>query len=156
MSVKTVCEDLFKLGYKQALQEGKPSEALDKRLKRLEQILHSMRLFHYLILIAEALDIQPTQPGKDFSETFRNLLAEVLNAFYERFEREFENLDRKTFLESFLNEAKFDIEHLEDYIEDLIILLLGFLVDKTLSEVYALTKIKNLVREQQGKNLPLL
>ncbi|HIC09314.1 MAG TPA: hypothetical protein EYO62_04615 [Aquificales bacterium] len=156
MSVKTVCEDLFQFGYKQALKEGKPSEVLDKQIKRLEQIVHSMRLFQYLTLIAENLGLEPTQPGKDFSETFRRQLEEVLNTFYDRYGENLSDFDRDTFLRSLLGDAKLEIGLVEDYIEDLIILLLAFLVDKTLSEVYALTRIKNLVRERLGKNLPLL
>jgi len=156
MGVKTVCEDLFCLGYRQALKEGKPSEALDKQIKRLEQIVHSMRLFQYLTLIAENLGLEPTQPGKDFSETFRRQLEEVLNTFYDRYGENLSDFDRDTFLRSLLGDAKLEIGLVEDYIEDLIILLLAFLVDKTLSEVYALTRIKNLVRERLGKNLPLL
>ncbi|HIO41926.1 MAG TPA: hypothetical protein EYN34_03440 [Aquifex sp.] len=156
MGVKTVCEDLFCLGYRQALKEGKPSEVLDKQIKRLEQIVHSMRLFQYLTLIAENLGLEPTQPGKDFSETFRRQLEEVLNTFYDRYGENLSDFDRDTFLRSLLGDAKLEIGLVEDYIEDLIILLLAFLVDKTLSEVYALTRIKNLVRERLGKNLPLL
>ena len=156
MGVKTVCEDLFCLGYRQALKEGKPSEVLDKQIKRLEQIVHSMRLFQYLTLIAENLGLEPTQPGKDFSETFRRQLEEVLNTFYDRYGENLSDFDRDTFLRSLLGDAKLEIGLVEGYIEDLIILLLAFLVDKTLSEVYALTRIKNLVRERLGKNLPLL
>ncbi len=156
MGVKTVCEDLFCLGYRQALKEGKPSEVLDKQIKKLEQIVHSMRLFQYLTLIAENLGLEPTQPGKDFSETFRRQLEEVLNTFYDRYGENLSDFDRDTFLRSLLGDAKLEIGLVEDYIEDLIILLLAFLVDKTLSEVYALTRIKNLVRERLGKNLPLL
>ena len=156
MGVKTVCEDLFCLGYRQALKEGKPSEVLDKQIKRLEQIVHSMRLFQYLTLIAENLGLEPTKPGKDFSETFRRQLEEVLNTFYDRYGENLSDFDRDTFLRSLLGDAKLEIGLVEDYIEDLIILLLAFLVDKTLSEVYALTRIKNLVRERLGKNLPLL
>ena len=156
MGVKTICEDLFGLAYRQALEGEHPAEVLEERVKDLEQMVHSMRLFQYLTLIAESLELQPTPPGKDFSETFKNLLEEVLEAFYDRFGEELGDLDRETFLKLFLEGAKFDIGHVEDYIEDLIILLLAFLVDKTLSEVYAITKIKNLIRERQGKNIPLL
>lgn len=115
-----------------------------------------MRLFQYLTLIAENLGLEPTQPGKDFSETFRRQLEEVLNTFYDRYGENLSDFDRDTFLRSLLGDAKLEIGLVEDYIEDLIILLLAFLVDKTLSEVYALTRIKNLVRERLGKNLPLL
>ena len=156
MSVKTVCEDLFQLGYKQALKEEKISDALDKQIKKLEQIVHSMRLFQYLTLIAENLGLKPTQPGKDFSETFRQQLEDVLNAFYDRYGENLNDFDRETFLNSLLKDTKLEIGLVEDYIENLIILLLAFLVDKTLSEVYALTRIKNLVRERLGKKLPLL
>lgn len=156
MGVKTICEDLFCLGYKQVLKNGKPSEVLDEQVKQLERIVHSMRLFQYLLLIAENLGVEPIQPGKDFSETFRRQLEEVLNTFYDIYGDSFKEFDRETFLKSLLEEAKLEIGLVEDYIEDLIILLLAFLVDKTLSEVYAITKIKNLIRERQGKNIPLL
>ena len=156
MGVKTICEDLFNLAYRQALQEEHPAEALEEKVKRLEQMVHSMRLFHYLTLIAESLELQPVPPERDFSETFRKLLEEVLRAFFDRFGEEFGDLDGETFTRLLLEGARLDMGLVEDYIEDLIILLLAFLVDKTLSEVYAITKIKNLIRERQGKNIPLL
>jgi len=156
MGVKTVCEDLFIKNYKRALNEKNPSQALEKNVKDLEQIVHSMRLFQYLTLVGERLGVRPVEPEKDFAETFKALLREVLNAFWNQYGDKMEDLNRETFVDAFLRGERFDMGQVEGTVEDLIILLLGFLVDKTLSEVYALTKIKNLVRERQGKNLPLL
>jgi len=155
MGVKTVCEDIFRLSYKQSLKGENPPQELEKRIKELEKALHSMRLFQYLTLIAESLELTLPQEG-EFSENFFLLLEQVLREFYKRYEGEFSPLDEDTFVNLFLRDAKLQLGNIEDYIEDLIIILLGFLVDKTLSEIFAITKIKNLIRERQGRNIPLL
>ena len=155
MSIKTVCEDVFNVSYKQSLKGENPAEELGKRIETLERALHLMRLFQYLLLIAESLEVPIPEPQGVFSKDFKHLLEVVLKGFYKRFEENFD-LSEEDFVELFLRESPKDIEHIGDNLENLIILLLGFLVDKTLSEVYTITKIKNLIREMQGKNIPLL
>ena len=156
MGIKTVCEDVFGYGYKQALKEENPPEALERQVKQLEEIVHSMRLFQYLTLIAKELGLELTEPRGDFSSTFRHLLEEVLGEFYNRYGEQLEDLDAENFKKLFLEGASLEIGRVEDYIEDLIILLLAFLVDRTLSEPLALSRIRGIIRERQGKNLPLL
>jgi len=150
MSVKTVCEDLFNMLYKQALSSATPLDNLNKSVKELENIVHSLRLFYYLNLIAKELGIE-LPPKGDFAQNFKALLEEVLKAFYQRYQEDFPQLAEDDFINSF-TERKISLQEVDPYIEDLIILLLGFLVDKNLSEVFTTTKIKNLVREI--KNLP--
>ncbi len=156
MGIKTVCEDVFGYGYKQALKEENPPEALDRQVKKLEEIVHSMRLFQYLTLIAKELGLELAEPKGDFAATFRHLLEEVLQEFYNRYGEQLEDIDAESFKKLFLQEASLEIGGVEDYIEDLIILLLAFLVDKTLSEPLALSRIRGLIRDRQGRNLPLL
>jgi hypothetical protein len=155
MSIKTICEDVFNKSYKQSLKGEHPSEELGKRIENLEKALHLMRLFQYLLQIGETLEISKPEPVGVFSKDFKQLLEEVLKGFYQRYGENFD-LEEEEFVELFLKEAPKDIETIGDHLEDLIILLLGFLVDKTLSEVFTITKIKNLIRELQGKNIPLL
>lgn len=155
MGVKTVCEDIFQLSYKQSLKEENPPQELEKRIEELEKALHSMRLFQYLTLIAESLELPLPQEG-EFSKNFSLLLEQILREFYKRYEDEFSSMDEDTFVNLFLKDAKLQLGNIEDYIEDLIVILLGFLVDKTLSEIFAVTKIRNLIRERQGRNIPLL
>ena len=150
MSVKTVCEDLFNMLYKQALSSETPLDNLNKSVKELENIVHSLRLFYYLNLIAKELGIE-LPPKGDFAQNFKALLEEVLKAFYQRYQEDFPQLAEDDFINSF-TERKISLQEVDPYIEDLIILLLGFLVDKNLSEVFTTTKIKNLVREI--RNLP--
>ena len=155
MGVKTVCEDIFQLSYKQSLKGENPPQELEKRIEELEKALHSMRLFQYLTLIAENLGLFLPREG-EFSKNFSLLLEQVLREFHKRYEDEFSPLDEDTFVNLFLRDAKLQLGNIEDYVENLIIILLGFLVDKTLSEIFTLTKIKNLIRERQGRNIPLL
>lgn len=156
MGIKTVCGDLFNLLYKQSLQEeGEVSENLDQRVAQLERAVHSMRLFQYLLSIAKELGIEPPKENT-FSQTFRELLREVLYKFCQVYIPSYSEKECRTLVETFLNNAKTDIGNISDHLEDLIILLLGLVVDKTLSETYTVTKIKNLFRELQGKNIPLL
>jgi hypothetical protein len=155
MSIKTVCEDIFLLSYRQSLKGEEPHRELERRLGELENSLHSMRLFYYLTLIAEALGVSLPEEG-DFSKNFSLLMERVLREFHRRYEGELSPLGEEDFVNLFLRDAKLQLGNIEGYIEDLIVILLGFLVDKTLSELFALTKIKNLVRERQGHNIPLL
>ena len=152
MGIKTVCEDLFSLYYKQALQTENPASEIGKKLDELERNLHSMRLFQYLLLIAEELEIEKPKELQ-FSKAFEGLLREVLKTFCERY---MESQNCNAFVETFLNTAKVEMGNITDAVEDAIILILGFLVDKTLSEQYVVPKLKSILRELQGKNLPLL
>ena len=145
MSVKTVCEDLFNMLYKQALSSENPLDSLNKSVKDLENIVHALRLFYYLNLIAKELGIE-LPPKGNFAQNFKVLLEEVLKVFYQRYQEDFPQLAEDDFIKSF-TERKISLQEVDPYIEDLIILLLGFLVDKNLSEVFTTTKIKNLVRE---------
>ena len=147
MGVKTVCEDLFGLKYKNALREEDPISYLDGYLKSLESTVHSIRLFYYLTLVGKELGVDLPQET-EFSKAFKSLLEEVLKTFYRRYSENFPSVDEETFVNTFLVGSKFNITQIEGYIEDLIILLLGFVVDKTLSEVYTTTKIKNLLKER--------
>jgi ferritin len=155
MSIKTVCEDVFNISYKQSLKGRNPAEELGKRIENLEKAVYLMRLFQYLLSIGEVLNVQAPEPQGVFSKDFKQLLEEVLKAFYERYGENFD-LSEEEFVNTFLKEAPKDIETIGDHLENLIILLLGFLVDKTLSELFTITKIKNLIRESRGKDIPLL
>ncbi len=146
MGVKTVCEDTFSLLYRQALGSEDPYLDLDRSIGNLENIVHSMRLFYYLTLVARELGLDLPSEG-EFSENFKNLLKEVLKKFHRLYAEEFPTLPEEKLVEAFTEGRRFSINRIDPPVEDLIVLLLGFLVDKTLSEVYTTTKIKNLVKE---------
>jgi len=57
-------------------------------------------------------------------------------------------VDKETFVKVFTSDVAISINSVDPYVEDLVLLLLGFLVDKNLSEVFTTTKIKNLIREK--------
>ncbi len=145
MSLKTICGDVFRNIYLKSLQSEEPEAKFDRYLKELENIIHSIRLYYYLTLIAKQLNI-PLPSGGNFSENFKELLREVLREFYKLEEQNFPQLTEEEFVETLIDEAKFDLGEVESRIEDLVILLLGYLVDKNLSEVYVTTKIKNMVK----------
>ncbi|RTZ68931.1 MAG: hypothetical protein DSZ30_03385 [Aquificaceae bacterium] len=91
MGIKTVCEDIFLLSYKQSLGRENPPQELEKRIEELEKALHSMRLFQYLTLIAESLELPLPQEG-EFSKNFSLLLEQILREFYKRYEDEFSSM----------------------------------------------------------------
>lgn len=151
MSLKTICEDVFRNIYLKSLRSEEAQEKFEQYLKKLENIVHSMRLYYYLTLIAKELSI-PLPSGSDFSENFQDLLREVLKEFYKLEEQNFPQLSEEEFVETIMNEAKFELGTVEDYIENVILLLLGYLVDKNLPEVYVTTKIKNIIKELKSIN----
>jgi len=151
MSLKTICEDVFRNIYLKSLRNENAQTKLDKYLKDLENIVHSMRLYYYLTLIAEILKI-PLPSGNDFSENFRDLLTEILKEFYKLEEQNFPQTDEEEFIGTIIENAKFELGNVEDYVEDIVLLILGLLVDKNLSEVYVTTKIKQILRELKSVN----
>jgi hypothetical protein len=151
MSLKTICEDVFRNIYLKSLRSEEAQEKFEQYLKKLENIVHSMRLYYYLTLIAKELSI-PLPSESDFSENFQDLLREVLKEFYKLEEQNFPQLSEEEFVETIMNETKFELGTVEDYIENVILLLLGYLVDKNLSEVYVTTKIKNIIKELKSIN----
>ncbi|NPB05017.1 MAG: hypothetical protein GXO08_01370 [Aquificae bacterium] len=149
MGIKTVCEDTFGLLYRHALGTENPYADLNRSLENLENIVHTMRLFYYLTLVARELGVE-LPPEGEFEQNFRLLLREVLKRFHRLYAEEFPNLSEDDLVLAFTEGRNLSIGRVDPQVEDLIILLLGFLVDKTLSEVYTTTKIKNLVRELLG------
>jgi len=147
MSIKTVCEDLFEVIYKNALAEKESVQFLQKSLENLENTVHVFRLFYYLSLIGKELNLAlPTEDS--FEKNFSTLLKGILETFFDRYKEHFPSLDKETFVKVFTSDVEISINSVDPYVEDLVLLLLGFLVDKNLSEVFTTTKIKNLIRER--------
>ncbi len=141
--------------YKQALKGENFFDTWNQSFKKLERAYSTFSTFESLLSLVKTYGVELPKNASGFEEIFIKLLREVLREFYSRHVEHFQSLSEEDFVNTLTGAGELNILNVPDEISDAITLMVALDVDSIVSDVYATTKLKNIVAKLKGE-LPSL